>query len=58
MVAPMAASLIAPRVSSLIQPVASLLINAITWKSQEGGYLPLLALPLKWKWVRRAGNVW
>ena len=62
MVAPMAASLIAPRVSSLIQPVASWLINAITWKGQEGGYLPLLALPLMMKvlgkWVRRAGNVW
>ena len=46
MMAPMAASLIASMASSFIQPVASSLINAITGKIQEGGFLPLLVLPL------------
>ena len=61
MVAPMVASLIQPVSSSLIQPVAfsliqpvaSSLIKAIAGKGvmragkrQEGGFLPLLALPL------------
>ena len=45
MMAPMAAPLIAPMVSSLIQPIAPSLINSITGKGQEGGLLPLLALP-------------
>ena len=58
--APVAASLIAPMASSLIQPVASSLMNAITRKGQEGGFLPLLALPLMMrvleKEVRRAGR--
>ena len=44
--------------SSLIQPVASSLINVISGKGQEGGVLPLLALPLMikvlGKGVRRA----
>ena len=57
--APVAASLIAPMASSLIQPVASSLMNAITRKGQ-GGFLPLLALPLMMrvleKEVRRAGR--
>ena len=43
---PMAASLIAPMIFSLIQTLASSLINAINGKGQEGGFLPLLALPL------------
>ena len=38
----MAASLIASMASLLIQPVASSLIG----KGQEGGFLPLLVLPL------------
>ena len=49
----MVASLIQPVSSSLIQPVASSLIKAIAGKGvmragkrQEGGFLPLLALPL------------
>ena len=48
----MALSLIAPMPSLLIQPVPSSLINAVTGKrvrktgkGQEGGFLPLLALP-------------
>ena len=45
-VAPMAASLIALMASLLIQPVVSLMLNAITRKGQEGGFLPLFALPL------------
>ena len=49
MMAPIAASLIPPMTSSLIQPVASSLINSITGKGQEGGFLPLLALPLTMK---------
>ena len=47
------ASLIAPTASSLIQPVTSPLINAIigkvvmrAGKGEEGGFLPLLAIPL------------
>ena len=45
----MAVSLIAPVfffVFSLMQPVTSSLINAISGKGQEGGFLPLLKLPL------------
>ena len=42
----MAVSLIAPVFFSLMQPVTSSLINAISGKGQEGGFLPLLALPL------------
>ena len=49
MMAPMAASLIAPMASLFMQPVASSLINAISGKGQEGGFLPLLALPLMMK---------
>ena len=51
----------------MIQPVTSLLINAITekgimrpGKGQEGGFLPLLELPLMMKvlstWFTRAGR--
>ena len=47
--APMAATLTASMASSLIQPVSSALINVITGKGQEGGFLPLLALPLTMK---------
>ena len=54
MMEPVAASLIAPLASWLIRPVASSLLNAITGKrvrragkGQEGGFLPLLALPLR-----------
>ena len=53
MMAPMAASLIAPKASLLMQAVASLLINPISGKGvtragkgEEGGIVPLLALPL------------
>ena len=46
MMATIADSLIAPMASSLIQPVASSLINVISGKGQEGGFLPLLALPV------------
>ena len=53
---PIAASMVAPMASSLIQPAASSLINAISGKGvtsagkvQEGGLLPLLALPLMMK---------
>ena len=65
---PMTASLIAPMASSLIKPVASSVINAISGKGimaaakrQEGGFLPLLALPLmikamSGKGVTRAGR--
>ena len=60
MMIPMATSLIAPMASSLIQPIVPSLINSITGKGQEGGLLPLLALPLimkvLWKGVRRAGR--
>ena len=49
MMAPMAASLIAPMASLFMKPVASSLINAISGKGQEGGFLPLLALPLMMK---------
>ena len=68
MMVPMAASLRAPMSSSLIQPIASLLIIAITGKEvmiaekqQEGGFFPLLALPLmikviSGKEVTRAGK--
>ena len=68
MMVDMAASLIAPMSSSLIQPIASLLIKAITGKGvtraekqQEGGFFPLLALPLmikaiSGKEVTRAGK--
>ena len=63
MMAPMAASLIARKASSLVKPVASSRINAISrkgvmraGKGQEGGFLPLLALPLmikaKYLWKR------
>ena len=52
----MAVSLIATVASSLIKPVTSLLLNAISGKEvmragkgQEGGFLPLLALPQIWK---------
>ena len=44
----------------LIKPVASSLIITITGKGQEGGFLPLLALPLMMKAlgkvVRKAGG--
>ena len=57
---PVAASLIAPMTFPLMQPVASSLTNAITEKRQEGGFLPLLALPLMikvlGKGVRSAGK--
>ena len=67
MMAPMADSLIPPMVSLLIQPVASSLINVISrngvrraGKGQEGGFFPLLALPLMMtflgKGVQRAGK--
>ena len=53
MIAPMAASLIVLMVASFIQPLASSLINALSGqgvmrarKGQEGGFLPLLTLPL------------
>ena len=53
MMVPMAVSLIAPIASSLIKPVTCSLINNISGKGvmrvgkgQEGGFLPLLALPL------------
>ena len=43
-------AMIIPVAASLMQPVASSLINAISekgdMKGQEGGSLPLLALPL------------
>ena len=41
--------MIAPMASSLIQPISSSLINHITGKGQEGGFLPLLPLPLMMK---------
>ena len=41
-----AASLIAPMASWLIQTMISSLINPITGTGQEGGFRPLLALPL------------
>ena len=54
--ATMAASFIAPMAYSLIQPVASSMINTITGKGvmraeegQEGGFLLLIAIPLKMK---------
>ena len=60
MMALMAASFIAPMASSLMQPITSSLINSITAKGQEGGFLPLLALPLIMKvlgkGVRRAAR--
>ena len=53
LIQPVSSSLIQPVASSLIQPVASSLIKAIAGKGvmragkrQEGGFLPLLALPL------------
>ena len=53
---PMAAPVIAAIASSLIQPVASSFIKVISvkgvtkaGKEQEGGFLPLLALPLMMK---------
>ena len=53
MMAPMAASLISPMASLLIQPATSSMINSINGKTamrarkgDEGGFLPLLALPL------------
>ena len=60
---------VASMASSFIQPVASSLINDITGKGvrragkgQEGGYLPLLALPLMMKalgkGIRRAGKAY
>ena len=56
----MAASLIAHMVSSLLQPIPFSLINSISGKWQEGGFLPLLILPLRMKVlekrVRRAGR--
>ena len=46
----------------LIQLVASSLIHAIIGKGQEGGFLPLLELPLMMKVLgkgaRRAGRGW
>ena len=60
MMAPMDASWIAPMTSLLLQPIASSLINFITWKGQEGVFLPLLPLPLMMKVlgkvIRRAGR--
>ena len=57
---PVAASLIASMASSLIQIVASSLINAITGKrvkragkELEGGFLPLIALPLMMKGLEK-----
>ena len=63
MMAPMVALLIAPMASLLIKPVGSSRINTISGegvmragKGQEGGFLPLLALPLmikaKYVWKR------
>ena len=53
MMAPMVASLIAPMASLLAKPAGSSRINTISGegvmragKGQEGGFLPLLALPL------------
>ena len=60
MMGPMTTSLMAVIAYSLTQHVASSLINSITGKRQEGGFLPLLALPLMMKvlgkGVRRAGR--
>ena len=53
MIAPMAASLIALMAFSLMQPLASSLINVITGKGQEGGFVPLLALTLMIKVLRK-----
>ena len=56
MMLPLAASMKTPIACSLIQPVTSSLINAITGRrvrktgqGHEGGFLPLLALPLMMK---------
>ena len=60
MMATMAGSLIAPMAFSLMQPVVSSLTNAISGKGvttagngQEGGFLPLLTLPLTMKVLRK-----
>ena len=63
MMAPMVASLIEPMASLLVKPAGSSRINTISGegvmragKGQEGGFLPLLALPLmikaKYVWKR------
>ena len=46
-----------PMVPSLIVSIALLLSNATTGKGQEGGFLPLLALPLIMKVLEKRVRV-
>ena len=52
----MVASLIVPVDSSLIKPVVTSFVDATSGKGQEGGFLPLLGLPLMMKFVKKRSH--